>query len=220
MRIKRIGKSFIISYVAFFLLTISAAVVVIATQTSTTSLASSELETAETDAALKSKTVIRSGSSSEQNDIQKELSISATTVLKANGAGATSNIDEGGVLAFKDSTGTSTGSGGADTTTGTTHNDSTKKTTTTAPYIPPVTNSQSRSSLLEPSTGWKDFSQISLAQYANNNVILSTSGEHGAIRVSCHANHFNFDDPIVYPGQSGKAHLHMFFGNGGCVLDI
>jgi hypothetical protein len=37
----------------------------------------------------------------------------------------------------------------------------------------------------------------------------------GAFRTNCGVSHFSFDDPIVYPGQSGKSHLHMFFGNTG-----
>jgi hypothetical protein len=39
--------------------------------------------------------------------------------------------------------------------------------------------------------------------------------EIGAFRTSCQYSHMNFDDPIVYPGQPGKAHLHTFFGNTG-----
>ncbi len=35
----------------------------------------------------------------------------------------------------------------------------------------------------------------------------------GAFRVSCKFSHMNFDDPIVYPGQVGRSHLHTFFGN-------
>jgi hypothetical protein len=37
----------------------------------------------------------------------------------------------------------------------------------------------------------------------------------GAFRIVCDVSHFSFDDPIVHPGQPGKAHLHMFFGNAG-----
>jgi hypothetical protein len=37
----------------------------------------------------------------------------------------------------------------------------------------------------------------------------------GAFRTPCSLSHFNFDDPIVYPGRPGAAHLHMFFGNTG-----
>ena len=35
----------------------------------------------------------------------------------------------------------------------------------------------------------------------------------GQFRTSCEFSHFAYDDPIVFPGQPGAAHLHMFFGN-------
>ncbi len=37
----------------------------------------------------------------------------------------------------------------------------------------------------------------------------------GAFRFLCSAGQLSYDDPIVYPGQPGKAHLHQFFGNLG-----
>lgn len=37
--------------------------------------------------------------------------------------------------------------------------------------------------------------------------------DNSAFRFRCKASHFLYDDPIVFPGQPGKAHLHMFFGN-------
>ena len=37
----------------------------------------------------------------------------------------------------------------------------------------------------------------------------------GAFRFLCGAGQILADDPIVYPGQPGKAHLHQFFGNLG-----
>jgi hypothetical protein len=37
--------------------------------------------------------------------------------------------------------------------------------------------------------------------------------EVGAFRFTCLAGHISRDDPIVYPGQPGKSHLHQFFGN-------
>lgn len=40
-------------------------------------------------------------------------------------------------------------------------------------------------------------------------------GEAGAFRTKCDYSHMSNDDPIVYPGQSGAAHLHVFFGNTG-----
>ncbi len=35
----------------------------------------------------------------------------------------------------------------------------------------------------------------------------------GQFRIACEYSHFNYDDPIVYPGQPGKSHFHMYFGN-------
>jgi hypothetical protein len=41
------------------------------------------------------------------------------------------------------------------------------------------------------------------------------NGAHpdGNFRMACNYSHFSYDDPIVFPGQPGKSHLHMFFGN-------
>jgi Domain of unknown function (DUF1996) len=39
------------------------------------------------------------------------------------------------------------------------------------------------------------------------------SNGEGQFRVACEYSHFNYDDPIVFPGQPGKSHLHMFIGN-------
>lgn len=35
----------------------------------------------------------------------------------------------------------------------------------------------------------------------------------GQFRAACQYSHFAYDDPIVYPNQPGRSHLHMFFGN-------
>jgi len=37
----------------------------------------------------------------------------------------------------------------------------------------------------------------------------------GAFRTSCHFSHFDFADPMVFPGGPGRSHLHLFFGNNG-----
>lgn len=37
--------------------------------------------------------------------------------------------------------------------------------------------------------------------------------DHHGFRFFCVPSHYSYDDPVVYPGQSGAAHLHMFFGN-------
>lgn len=45
-----------------------------------------------------------------------------------------------------------------------------------------------------------------------NERLLDTSTS-GYFRVKCEVSHFAYDDPIVYPNEPGRAHLHMFFGN-------
>lgn len=35
----------------------------------------------------------------------------------------------------------------------------------------------------------------------------------GQFRILCEYSHLSYDDPIVFPGQPGRSHLHMFFGN-------
>ncbi len=42
-----------------------------------------------------------------------------------------------------------------------------------------------------------------------------TSGEEDApiFIQSCQPSHFNNDDPLVFPNQVGRSHLHLFFGN-------
>jgi hypothetical protein len=37
----------------------------------------------------------------------------------------------------------------------------------------------------------------------------------GAFRFICNAGQLLYDDPIVFPGQPGKSHLHQFYGNTG-----
>ena len=44
---------------------------------------------------------------------------------------------------------------------------------------------------------------------------LPPAADIGAFRTSCAFSHMGFDDPIVYPGQPGRSHLHAFFGNTG-----
>lgn len=41
----------------------------------------------------------------------------------------------------------------------------------------------------------------------------SASEPSGNFRIICEFSHLAYDDPIVYPGQPGLSHLHMFFGN-------
>jgi hypothetical protein len=44
---------------------------------------------------------------------------------------------------------------------------------------------------------------------------LPVPSDIGAFRTSCKFSHMAFDDPIVFPNQPGRSHLHTFFGNTG-----
>lgn len=42
--------------------------------------------------------------------------------------------------------------------------------------------------------------------------VVTTREEHGN-RIYCTISHFSYEDPIIYPNEPGRAHLHMFWGN-------
>jgi PKD repeat protein len=46
-----------------------------------------------------------------------------------------------------------------------------------------------------------------------------SNGDEGAFRTFCEASHMAFDDPLIYPGQPGASHLHMFYGNTAANAD-
>lgn len=62
---------------------------------------------------------------------------------------------------------------------------------------------------------------IPAAASGHGNLRLRQTGEQpyrdpdgtGAFRSVCTRSHFNRDDSLLYPGQVGRAHLHMYFGN-------
>jgi hypothetical protein len=54
---------------------------------------------------------------------------------------------------------------------------------------------------------------ISTLNVAPTNEVAPDGG--GAFRTVCTFAHMSFDDPIVFPGQPGRSHLHTFFGNTG-----
>jgi len=55
-------------------------------------------------------------------------------------------------------------------------------------------------------------SDLTVSRDIYDEVLLDTSTS-GYFRVTCGVSHFAYDDPIIYPGEPGRAHLHMFFGN-------
>ncbi len=46
-----------------------------------------------------------------------------------------------------------------------------------------------------------------------DSTVLDQTGDGGSFRTECAYSHMAFDDPIVYAGKPGVAHLHAFFGN-------
>lgn len=42
---------------------------------------------------------------------------------------------------------------------------------------------------------------------------VGDDGWRGIFRINCDFAHSSYDDPIVFPGQEGMAHLHRFYGN-------
>ena len=48
-----------------------------------------------------------------------------------------------------------------------------------------------------------------------NDVVDDREDGSGAFRTHCLESHTSHDDPLVFPGQPGAAHHHVFFGNPG-----
>lgn len=42
---------------------------------------------------------------------------------------------------------------------------------------------------------------------------INFDSDIGAFRTICQPSHMAYDDPLVFPGQFGAAHMHLFFGN-------
>jgi len=59
-----------------------------------------------------------------------------------------------------------------------------------------------------------DISEFIHEPTGTPNLPADTSHEpSGAFRTLCKFSHLAYDDPIVYPNEYGKSHLHYFFGN-------
>ena len=75
--------------------------------------------------------------------------------------------------------------------------------------MPPATNFEINGAALpKPAVG---FSTMRVKPTTE----VAPQSDSGAFRVVCPLSHIAFDDPIVYPGQPGRSHLHAFFGNTG-----
>ncbi|HEY4133518.1 MAG TPA: DUF1996 domain-containing protein [Gemmatimonadaceae bacterium] len=84
-------------------------------------------------------------------------------------------------------------------------------------YGPPITESLV-ATVMGPITSpyitvFKGSPGSSTADVQNGGGNGSYTDGTGSFRTTCSLAHMAFDDPIVFPGQPGKSHLHMFFGN-------
>lgn len=66
--------------------------------------------------------------------------------------------------------------------------------------LSPIASNFRTAPLLQPSWGSGD-------------IAVKGTEDVGAFRFNCSAGHLLRDDPIVWPNQPGKSHLHQFFGN-------
>lgn len=59
------------------------------------------------------------------------------------------------------------------------------------------------------------FASFQIVAEPNEQPSENPNATTGQFRITCDYSHMNFDDPIVYPGKPGAAHLHVYFGNTG-----
>lgn len=60
---------------------------------------------------------------------------------------------------------------------------------------------------------WLNVDPSGNASVCNNFGSSTSGGDEGKLRFVCDPSHLAYDDPIVFPGQPGAAHLHQFYGN-------
>lgn len=96
----------------------------------------------------------------------------------------------------------------------------TNKCTVTAPPVVPIVNPPVTSMTPGigkiPASGARINVGKNFEDLGRTAEVAQRSGDDsGDFRTRVDPSHFSFDDPLVYPGQPGKSHLHVFFGNTG-----
>jgi len=87
----------------------------------------------------------------------------------------------------------------------------TNNSSTPADVFEPLRNKQAKfSQFADVPSDQLDFGALTMATDRADNGPQSVEGQ---FRVLCEYSHISYDDPIVFPGQPGRSHLHMFFGN-------
>jgi hypothetical protein len=81
----------------------------------------------------------------------------------------------------------------------------------TGPVLPVVVNTALMPNVATRQSPVGGYSSIQLRTATTQPV----PSDNPAFRSACQTAKFSFDDPIIWPGQPGKSHLHVFFGNTG-----
>jgi len=80
----------------------------------------------------------------------------------------------------------------------------------------PIRNTDIDFRLDHASTPAEDINVDDMLEASNQRILIGASTpvkSLGQFRTKCSFSHLAYDDPIVFPGQPGAAHLHVFFGN-------
>lgn len=77
-----------------------------------------------------------------------------------------------------------------------------------SPYVPIADASKWPKPNQNPVGGWSKDMLIATTE-------IAPTSDIGAFRTGCQLVGFQYNDPIVYPGQANKSHLHTFLGNTG-----
>jgi hypothetical protein len=137
----------------------------------------------------------------------------ATALAKANGfASSSSTLTAGRILVYDQADVAAAAASATTSTSSSTTTSSTSTTSTTMVMTTTVPGST------VPATGPLASipSNFNTAPFLINGdpVPASSAAEpSGNFRTICNYSHLAYDDPIVFPGQPGRSHLHMFFGN-------
>ena len=79
-------------------------------------------------------------------------------------------------------------------------------------YVPTETTAPTLAGVSDVASGLNAASLLQPA-WGNGAIPGPEAPDQGAFRFLCAPSHEAYDDPIIYPGQPGKSHLHTFFGN-------
>lgn len=160
------------------------------------------------------------GPTAEVNTVPQAAS--TDTVSQTDTSSTTVSTPTTGTTTTGSTTTTDTTTTGSTTTGSTTTTDSTTTTGTTATSTTTTTAGTTTTIGTVLTNAIQNASAIIVAAFSTDSFttlrVKATTdsvaaSDVGAFRNTCGYSHMAFDDPIVFPGQAGASHLHVFFGN-------